>query len=111
MAVELQEQTWSFGATRIVDEHGVPSPIEAGELCIELMDAISWVGWEPYVEATLPAREASWNAVKDQYPDIRVDPWGAGWGKPGRKGRKGRKSRCGKGGLGRKSGSGRRGGR
>lgn len=113
MAVELQEQTWSFGATRIVDEHGVPSPIEAGELCIELMDAISWVGWEPYVEATLPAREASWNAVKDQYPDIRVDPWGAGWGKPGRKDRKGRKSRCGKGGLGRKSGSGsgRRGGR
>lgn len=47
MAVELDEQTWSFGDTRIVDEHGVPSPIEGGELCIQLMDAISWVGWEP----------------------------------------------------------------
>ncbi|UUW74202.1 hypothetical protein [Pseudomonas oryzihabitans] len=111
MAVELHEQTWSFGTTRIVDEHGLPKPVDAGELCIELMDAISWVGWEPYVEATLPAREASWNAVKDQYPDIRVDPWGAGWGKPGRKGRKGRKSRSGKGRSGRKSGTARRGGR
>lgn len=93
---------------RIVDEHGVPSPVDAGELCIELMDAISWVGWEPYVESTLPAREASWNAVKDQYPDIRVDPWGAGWGKPGKK--SGR-HRSGKGRSGRQSGTTRRGGK
>lgn len=111
MAVELHEQTWSFGDTRIVDEHGAPALIGAGDLCIELMDAISWVGWEPYVEATLPPREASWNAVKDQYPDIRVDPWGAGWGKPSRKGRKGRKSCSGKGRSGRKSGTARRGGK
>lgn len=111
MAVELHEQTWSFGDTRIVDEHGAPALIGAGDLCIELMDAISWVGWEPYVEATLPPREASWNAVKDQYPDIRVDPWGAGCGKSGRKGRKGRKSRSGKGRSGRKSGMARRGGK
>ncbi|WP_273808073.1 MULTISPECIES: hypothetical protein [unclassified Pseudomonas] len=30
MAVELHEQTWSFGATRIVDEHGLPKPVDAG---------------------------------------------------------------------------------
>lgn len=94
--------------TRIVDEHGLPSPIDEGELCIELMDAISWVGWEPHVKATLPPREVSWNAVKDQYPDIRVDPWGAGWGKSGKKGWK---NRNGKGRSGRKSGTARRGGK